>query len=58
MTGAQLAASLKMTEGVRWYDWVGRTSCGKIVRAQSRSMVRSPLSTHVSEQFVKVVGGK
>jgi hypothetical protein len=39
----QIAAALRMTDSVRWYEWVGKTACGKTVRAQSRSMMKPPL---------------
>jgi hypothetical protein len=42
MTNYQLQGALRMTEGVRWYEWVGKTSLGETVRAQTRGMVRSP----------------
>lgn len=50
MDGARFAAAMRLSDTVRWYEWVGLTACGKKVRAQSRSMVHSALNErHVKQ---------
>lgn len=57
MTSADFNAALRMTEGVRWYEWSGVTINGKRIKAQSRGMVRSPMhALAVSGQTVLAAG--
>jgi len=41
------AVAWRMTESVRWYDWVGRTSLGEVVRCQSLTMMKEPYTRNV-----------
>lgn len=54
-----MSAALRMTGGVRWYEWHGIAPNGKLVRAQSRTMMASPLNRcTIAGQFVVPAGAK
>lgn len=59
MTRTAFDAAMKMAGTVRWYEWVGQTMNGKVIRAQSRTMMRSPMHPlAVTGQFVRALEQK
>lgn len=52
MTRANFEAAMKMSGNIRWYEWSGQTiKGGCVVRAQSRTMMRSPLLAVTGQSF-------